>query len=377
MKEYSKNSPKVNEEKENNSGGKNNKRLLIIGLVVLIVIIFCCVFAIIIIFSEPKHEQEDIISSKSIVPTNTPTNIPAPIMILNENLDFTDGISISIDSFTRSLSEIEDQQNIKISYSIVSKNTLWTGFQFEAEEWILDTDYGRVSAKSVTNDCLIHDNENCSAVITFTLPIDVQKVTLYYVSNRRFDDLDPIQVEDPDDRRFVAELNLASKELPQTKTPEPSKTITPSQTFTPTSLYTPTVTATPTITLTPTRTNTPTKTEVPTYDVYDIYRNYLNLTELQFNEYKNEIIGKQISSLVQIGQVTDNGKLLLSGEWSAHIINYYDFCVVVELVPNDVALSIEKGEYIQLKALINGIVGDNRYYWNCETTLVLNYVSHK
>jgi len=345
MIEKSNNSPKVNEEKENHSGGKNNKRLLIIGLAVVIVIFFSCVFAFIFIFSEPKHEQENIISSKSIVPTYTPT----PIMILNENLDFIDGISISIDSFTRSLSKFEDQQNIKISYSVESQNVFWTGFQFETEEWIIDTDFGRYSAKSVTDDCHIHDNENCSAVIKFTLPIDVQKVILYYVSNKRFDGLNPIQVEDPDDRRFVAELNLAVTELPPTNTPEPTKTLTPSQTLTPTSLYSPTVTATSTITLTPTKTNTPTKTEVPTYDVYDIYRNYKNLTELQFNEYKNEIIGNHISSLVQIGQVTDNGKLLLSGEWSAHIINYYDFCIVVELVPNDVALSIKKDLLLEVK----------------------------
>jgi hypothetical protein len=63
----------------------------------------------------------------------------------------------------------------------------------------------------------------------------------------------------------------------------------------------------------------------------------------------------------------------LSGDWSPFIFNWSDFCVVITGVPREVALTLDGGAEIYLEAIINGIVGDNNYYFNCENTLLLTY----
>ena len=97
------------------------------------------------------------------------------------------------------------------------------------------------------------------------------------------------------------------------------------------------------------------------------------MTALQFKEYKQEIAGKPVRETVKVGNVQDDGKVSLSGPWSPFIFNVSDFCVVVTGVPKDFALGLSGGDKFYLEAIINGVVGDNNYYFNCENTLVLNY----
>ena len=99
------------------------------------------------------------------------------------------------------------------------------------------------------------------------------------------------------------------------------------------------------------------------------------MTALQFKEYKQEIAGKPVRQTVEVGNVQDDGKLTLHGDWSPFIFNVSDFCVVVTGVPKDLAIQLDGGDTLYLKAQINGIVGDYNYYFNCENTLVLNYRS--
>jgi uncharacterized protein YraI len=146
-------------------------------------------------------------------------------------------------------------------------------------------------------------------------------------------------------------------------------------TFTPTSTYTPIPTNTPRPSNTPRPTNTPrpSATLPPAVKIKTIYDNFERMTELQFKEYKQRIAGKPVRENVEVGNVSDRGKVLIHGAWSPWILNWSEFCVVVTGIPNDFALGLNGGDEFYLEAVINGIVGDNNYYINCENTLVLNY----
>lgn len=169
-----------------------------------------------------------------------------------------------------------------------------------------------------------------------------------------------------------------------TITPSPTKTSTPTQTPTPTRpTNTPTLTRTPTPTKTSTPTKTPTSTPTrtpsptPALTLIEIYDNFQTMTAFQFEDYKKNIIGKKVIDIVQIGNVSEDGKVALSGPWSPLIFNISDFCVVITSVPKDVALLFSGGQIILLEATINGIVGDYNYYINCENTLLLTYIKHE
>ena len=147
---------------------------------------------------------------------------------------------------------------------------------------------------------------------------------------------------------------------------------TPIPTITPT--VTPTLTVTSTRTLIPTKTPIPSHTPIPSILLLTIYENYQHMTELQFNEYKNQIAGKPVRENVEVGNVSDDGKLIIGGPWSPWIFNWSEFCVIVTGVPKDIAITINGGDIVALDSIINGIVGHNNYYFNCENTLLLTYV---
>lgn len=157
----------------------------------------------------------------------------------------------------------------------------------------------------------------------------------------------------------------------QTSIPTITPTFGPSPTFTRTA----TITRTPTLTRTATSTPTPTITPLPPLDLDDIYSNYLDMTSLQFSEYKEDIIGKKVVDYVEIGGVQEDGKLNLSGSWSNDYEIIYDYCVVVSGIPREKALKYNAGQKILLEATVYGLVGDYNYYFNCENTLILNFVS--
>lgn len=101
------------------------------------------------------------------------------------------------------------------------------------------------------------------------------------------------------------------------------------------------------------------------------------MTSLQFEEYKKNIFGKKVLDTVTVGNVSDDGKLILAGPWSPVLFNISSFCVVVTGAPKATALSFTGGQKIDLEATVNGLVGNYNYYSNCENTLLLSYISHK
>lgn len=97
------------------------------------------------------------------------------------------------------------------------------------------------------------------------------------------------------------------------------------------------------------------------------------MTELQFKEYKNTLVGKPVREKVKISNVSDDGKVTLSGKWSPFLINFSDFGVVVLGVPHDTAITLNGGDEFYLEATIDRIVGDYNYFINRENVLVLRY----
>lgn len=167
-----------------------------------------------------------------------------------------------------------------------------------------------------------------------------------------------------------------------TSSPAPTDTLdpsitppTPTRSSTPTSTHT--NTPTPSKTPTSTKTLTPSKTPTPPVTVEGIYDNFKHMTALQFAEYKKGILGKKMVDIVTVGNVSEDGKVGLSGSWSPLLFNVSDFCVVVTGVPKDTALTFNGGQEIELEATVNGLIGNYNYYSNCETTLLLSYISHK
>jgi len=135
----------------------------------------------------------------------------------------------------------------------------------------------------------------------------------------------------------------------------------------------PTITPTLSPTVTNTITPKPTATLVPAVSILEIYNNLKQMTELQFKEYKNTLVGKPVREKVKISNVQDDGKVTLSGKWSPFIINIADFGVVVLGVPHDIAIQLNGGDEVYLEATIDRIVGDHNYFINRENVLVLKY----
>jgi hypothetical protein len=161
--------------------------------------------------------------------------------------------------------------------------------------------------------------------------------------------------------------------LPTATLEPPTLTGTP-----PTLTHTPKPSATPTIptatrTPKPTPTTVPSKTPIPAVAIEDIYRNYKEMTSLQFQDYTASIAGKPVRQRVTVGNVDKDGAVSLSGPWSPIIINWSNFCVALKGMPRADALKLSGGDSIYIEATINGIVGNNQYYLNCENTLLLAY----
>jgi uncharacterized protein YraI len=123
-------------------------------------------------------------------------------------------------------------------------------------------------------------------------------------------------------------------------------------------------------TYTPTATITP----IPPIVIEDIYKNYKQLTKLQFSNYKNGIIGRMVEQYVIVGNVSEKGIVSLSGDWSPEIINFSDFGVALTGVPLEIASTLTGGGKYYLKAQINNIVGDYNYFSNRETVVVLQFI---
>jgi len=134
-------------------------------------------------------------------------------------------------------------------------------------------------------------------------------------------------------------------------------------------------TMTPTVGPSPTSTPTPrpSPTPVPPIRLEEIYYNFQTMTSLQFSDYKQEIAGKPLDEMIVVGGVQDDGKVVVSGDWSPFLFNVSEFCVVVAGVPKETAITLNAGDRVYLHATINRIVGDYNYYYNCENTLVLSF----
>ena len=98
------------------------------------------------------------------------------------------------------------------------------------------------------------------------------------------------------------------------------------------------------------------------------------MTDLQFSQYKKDIAGKKVEDLLNVVNVSDDGKLYLYGPWTTGYY-YNDFCVVITGVPSSISSNINADFWIDFVGIVNGIVGDNKYYYNCEETLILKYNS--
>ncbi len=142
--------------------------------------------------------------------------------------------------------------------------------------------------------------------------------------------------------------------------------------------FTPSFTITPKVSTTINYTSTfsPTKTSTTTSGISleGLYLLYLSTTELQFKEYMSYAYGEKIQDQVVVGQVLDDGNVALAGEWSEHYYGFYEFCVIVQNVPKDIAMTYVKGHSIYLEATIYSLIGDYNYYYDCENTLILSYI---
>ncbi len=124
-------------------------------------------------------------------------------------------------------------------------------------------------------------------------------------------------------------------------------------------------------------TQIPTATPVPAVSLDSIYDYLQSKTALQFKEYSQAIIGKPVRERVEIGNVDEQGRVILHGPWSPYLFNISDMCVVVTGVPTDKSIRLSPGGKYSLEATISGIISDYNYFINCEYTVILNYVSIK
>lgn len=152
--------------------------------------------------------MQNITPSSSITLAASTELVPG--YIISENVESIEGVVIRVIEAQRGISSQNNSQLVRITYKINTKRTFFSGFNFEAEELILDIPTNmRVQAIVTTDDCAVHSNETCSATAFFELPLDVNQVSFYYVSNNRKDGLEPVQVFKPDERRLIASINLS------------------------------------------------------------------------------------------------------------------------------------------------------------------------
>lgn len=324
---------------------------------------------------------DEIQLNDSIIITGTLTINPIDTqnIVINPNLEDYDGVTFTITDIDRKQDMNDSQiQHVTIHILLQSGNTPWTGMDVKSGELIADGKSNlRQSAISTNPECRIFDNETCKTEAKFVFPIDLSNFLLFYVTDKRMDGMDPIDVTESDDRFFLAEINL--EDVLFEPTPTATSTNTPTGTPTQTATIDPFITPTdlPTNTVTPTHTPKPTSTEIPPLTIEDIYYNFEDMTAFQFEDYRNKIIGEKLLDIVNIGNVSENGLLILAGPWSPVLFNISDFCVIVNNVPKQTALSFSSGQWINLEATVYGLIGDYDYYFNCENTLILRYIRHE
>lgn len=136
-------------------------------------------------------------------------------------------------------------------------------------------------------------------------------------------------------------------------------------------------TFTPTMTPLPTATNTPipTATKIPPITLKEIYHNFRYMTGLQFEEYRNTLPGRIVEESVEVRNVDSYGRISIKGDWSPLILNITDYCVVVIGMPQSKSIKLDGGEMIAIRARIKHLLGNYHYYYNCENTLVLEYIN--
>lgn len=131
--------------------------------------------------------------------------------------------------------------------------------------------------------------------------------------------------------------------LTPTETLTPTITLTPTETFTPTITFTSTLTHTPTITFTHTPTNTPTLTPTQSpLTCKDIELSRDDLTELQWENYIREMVGKRIQFSGKVLEVYDDRSVSISDDACGKLFTV----VALYQIPYDNLLQINKDDYL-------------------------------
>lgn len=130
--------------------------------------------------------------------------------------------------------------------------------------------------------------------------------------------------------------------LTPTETLTPTITLTPTETFTPTVTFTSTLTHTPTVTFTSTPTNTPTLTPTPSpLTCRDIEQSRDDLTDLQWDKYIRDMVGKRIQFSGKVLEVYDDRRVQISDDACQKLFTV----VTLYQIPYDNLLLINKDDY--------------------------------
>jgi uncharacterized protein YraI len=235
---------------------QNNRRSVRTIGAIAVMVGACCCLAVLLPSSngddKPTTSALTEQGSAAVRPTRTPAahavvpdDVPAPtrtrVAIVSADTRERDGLAFHVRGISRTQDESDRaRQIVVVRIWLRSGNVGWTGFDVRSSELIVDDESGRRHpVQSASPECDLRDDQGCITHVTIVLPIDVSRVRLYYVSDRRLGSTKPIDVTDPDDRRFIAEIDL------QSITFEPTTTATASTTPTPTSTPSATATATP------------------------------------------------------------------------------------------------------------------------------------
>ena len=202
----------------------------------------------------------NLINGSNSQDTTSLTNTPAFFVRMDEREH--DGVTFGILDTKRRLDANDPSfQSIYITILLASTDVPWVGFDVRNTELILDDETGnRHSAKSVSPICDIYDDEKCETEAEFRLPSNISNFILYYVSDKSIDK-QPIEVNEPENRRFIAEINLENVGFEPTITTAPSPK--PSMTPIPTATIPSTAPALPTEITNELPTKTPTQEKKP------------------------------------------------------------------------------------------------------------------
>ena len=230
---------------ETNKKSKTSSILLVTFVIGSIVFLCLCAIVSEILASQPQNNSE---TEENNAGMQRPTATPA--IVISYDKRERDGVKFEITHIRLLQSEVDlEHQILALQLLLQSGDVGWTGFDVKNSEMILDDELGnRYSALSTNPVCIINDDEICKTEVLFEIMANSIRAKLFYVSNRGLSGQDPIEVDEPSDRRFIAELNLQNivPELAPTATSSATPTVTPIPTNTPTETLTPTSTVIPT-----------------------------------------------------------------------------------------------------------------------------------